>query len=117
MEKNRSYKRRYKFISIALYKEEGYLLSDVTYVQCNMNTGNINIYDAIKFKKKLFEFVPIFKRFSGPRINKFSAIAKNKMKELIEKNPSISSSEIIRATGYDWPIINRYYMTLKKIYR
>lgn len=35
------------------------------------------------------------------------------MRELIEKEPTISAQEIKRITGYNWPIIIRYYMKLK----
>ena len=35
------------------------------------------------------------------------------MRELIEKEPAISVQEIRNITGYNWPIIIRYYMKLK----
>jgi hypothetical protein len=118
MEKSRVNTRKNRSISIKLYEEDGNILSDVLVVQYRITTDNTFIYDVIKFKGNHFEFIPICKGSAGLRkMSKFSEIAKNKMEELIEKKPSISSSEIKYATGYHWSMINRYYMTLKKIYR
>jgi hypothetical protein len=111
------YDRRRKYISIKILKEEGCVLSDVILAQYNRNADNFNVYDAIKFGRWLCDLVPVFKRFSKPRVNKFSEAAKNKIKELIEKNNSISSTEIIQETGIDRSTVNRYYMSLKRIYR
>ena len=94
------YDRRYKYVSITILKEEGCVLSDAILVQYNRNADNFNIYDVIKFGRRSCEFVPVFKRFSKPRANKFSEATKNKIKELIEKNNSISITEITHETGY-----------------
>lgn len=108
------YRRKFKHISVNLFKEQGYILSDVLYIQYNVNAENINLYDIIYFHRKRL-FISICKTFSKPRrVHKRAEIAKNRMKELIEKNPTISSSEIKNITGYDWYIIIRYYMELKK---
>jgi len=97
-----------------LFEEQEHILSDVLYIQYNVNAENINIYDAIYFRRKGL-FIPICKSFSRPRrAHKNADIAKNRMKELIEKEPMISASKIKNITGYDWYIINRYYMRLKK---
>lgn len=112
------YDRRCKYVSVKILKEEGYILSDVILVQYNSNADNFNMYDVIKFGRWKCDFVPVFKRFSKPRKpNKFAETAKSKIKELIEKNNSISMAEIMHETGYDKYIINRYYMFLKRIYR
>ena len=112
------YIRRRKYVSVKILKEEGYTLSDVIFVQYNSSADNFNIYDVLKFGRWLCEFVPVFKRFSKPRRkNKFSEAAQNKIRELIEKNSSISITEIMRETGYDQSKIIRYYMSTKRIYR
>lgn len=117
MENSRVRNRRCKSISTKIYEEEGYTLSNILFVQYNMNTDNMSTYDAINFRGKRCEFIPICKGFSRPRrMRKSSEIVKNKIRELIENDRDISSNEIRRVTGYGISIINRYYMTLKKIY-
>jgi hypothetical protein len=114
---NTRYDRRRKYVSIKILKEEGCVISDVMLIQYNRNADNFNIYDVIRFGRWFCDFVPVFKRFSKPRVNKFAETAKNKIKESIEKNNSISSTEIMQETGIDQSIINRYYMSLKRTYR
>ena len=110
--------RKYRSISIKMYEEDDHMLSDVLVLQHRTTTDNTFIYDVIKFKGNHFEFIPICKELSILRKkSKISEIAKNKMKELIEKKPSISSRELKCITGYHWSMINRHYMSLKKIYR
>ena len=97
-----------------LFKEEGHNLSDVIFVQYNVNADNLNIYDLICYQRKRSAFYRICKSFSKPkRPHKFAEIARNRMRELIVKEPTISASKIKHITGYDWHIITRYYMTLK----
>ena len=107
------YRRKFKHISVKLFKEQEHTLSDALYIQYNVDAENLNIYDVIYFHRKRL-FVSICKSFSKPRrVHKCAEIAKNRMKELIEKEPTISSGEIKNITGYDWYIITRYYMRLK----
>ncbi len=114
MNDENSYKRQFKYISVKLFKEEKHIVTDVLYFQYNVNADNINIYDIICFQRKRANFIPICKSFSKPRRqNKFAEIAKNRIKELIEKEPTISSNKIMLITGYDCHIITRYYMKLK----
>ena len=41
MEKKIIYKRKYKYVSIKLFKEEGYILSDIIFIQYNVNIDNL----------------------------------------------------------------------------
>lgn len=98
--------------------EEGYMLSDVLCFQYNINTDNTSVYDVVNFRKKMSAFVTVCKGFSRPRrVCKSAEIVKNNIRELIEKNPSISINEIILITRYGRSIIDRYYMPFKKVYR
>jgi hypothetical protein len=112
--KRRFYKRKSKYISSKLFKEGGYDLSDVIYIQYNVNADNLTIYDLIGYRSKRAAFYRICKSFSkSKRPHKLAEIARNRMRELIAKEPNMSSHKIKQMTGYGWPIVTRYYMTLK----
>jgi hypothetical protein len=79
-----------------------------------VDIDNLNIYDTIYFQRKRSIFSKICKNFSKPkRQHKRAEIVENRMRKLIEKEPTISAQEIRCITGYNWPIITRYYMKLK----
>jgi hypothetical protein len=109
--------RIYRSISTKILEEDGYTLSEILSVQCNMNTSNILVYTSIHFRRKKLEHVHICKQFSGSRRRISSEIIKNNIREIIEKKPDISSLGIKRETGYCISTVNKYYMLLKKIYR
>jgi hypothetical protein len=109
--------RRHKSISTNFDTEEGYALSDVLHFQYNKDTDSMSIYDVVNFRRKTSVCFTICKSFSKPRrMRKSAVIAKNRIGELIEKNPSISINEIYLITRYGKSIISRYYMSFKKIY-
>ncbi len=66
MEKQR-YRRKYKYISIRLFKEEGHILSDIIFIQYNVDIDNLNIYDTICLQRKRSIFNKICKNFSKPK--------------------------------------------------
>lgn len=113
-DEKKNYKRKFKYISVRLFKEERHILSDIVFIQYNVNADNLNIYDLICYRRKRTAFCKICKSFLKPKKpDKNNEIARNRMKELIEKEPTISARKIKQITGYDWHIITRYYMKLK----
>lgn len=104
-------------VSTKILEEDGYTLSEILSVECNTNTINIFVHTSIHFRGKKLEHVHICKQFSGSRRRISSEIIKNRIREIIENKPDISSLGVKRETGYCMSTINKYYMLLKKIYR
>lgn len=108
-------RRRRKDISTRISTEDGNVISDILHASCRLddnghdNIMSIRVYTNYREKKVLS--IKICKEFTKSR----DEIAKNTIRELIEKEPKISCCEIRRMTGYGWQTVSRHYMLLKKI--
>lgn len=112
MEKNRSRSNlRRKNISIRILEEDGYMISEILYVQYCANTDNImGIHTLISYRERRILQTQICKEFSKRR----DEIAKDMIRKLIENDHNVSCYGIRRVTGYGLATISRHYMSLKK---
>lgn len=106
--------RKFKYISIKLFREEGYLSTDILHFQYHPISDTINVYEVLSFNKQRIIYNKICERFVKKSKSSRPDEIKNNMRELIRKEPTISAQKIKEVTGYNWHMVTRYYMILKK---
>jgi hypothetical protein len=106
-------RRRHKNISTRISTEDGIVISDILRVSCRLDDNGIDSIVRVytNYREKRVFSIQICKEFTKNR----DEIAKNIIRELIEKEPKMSYNEIKRTTGYGWQTVSRHYMPLKKI--
>ena len=109
----KEYKYNYKrgSLCIPLFDEDGIVLYDCLFTYNNLDVDSLQIYNRLRFNRKCVAGFPICYSFTD---TKCEESVRSRMIELIQKNPNISSSELVNITGHSKPTIIRHYMTLKK---
>lgn len=103
------YKR--KFLSIQLPDEDGTVFYDCIFIYNNVDIGSLQIYHRLRFGRKYVVGFPICYSFTDTNCEK---AVRNRMIELMQKNPNLSSSELVKITGHSKSTITRHYMVLKR---
>jgi hypothetical protein len=104
------YNCKYRTLSIPLFDEDGKILYDCICICNNLDVGSLHIYDKLRFRTYITSF-PICYDFTD---TKCEEAVRSRMIYLMQKNPYISSSEIIKITGHSNSTIIRHYMTLRR---
>lgn len=105
------YDYRYKTLSIPLFEEDKTIIYDCLCIYNNTDVNSLQIYNRIRFDRKYVMGFPICYSFTD---TKCEEAVRSRMKEIMQKNPHVSSSELIKITGHSRPTIIRHYMTLKR---
>ena len=109
--KRYKYNYRRRSLSIPLFDENGTIIYDCIFIFNNLDVDSLQIYNRLRFNRKCIVGFPIC--FSFTDTNCEEAV-RSRMIELMQKNPNISSSELVKITGHSKPTIIRHYMTLKR---
>lgn len=104
------YGYKYKTFAIPLFEEDGIILYDCLSI-CNNKDVKLLIYNRMRFYRKYVIGFPICYSFTDTNCEE---AVRSRMKEVMQKNPCVSSSEIIKITGHSSSSIVRHYMTLKR---
>jgi hypothetical protein len=107
------YNYKYRTLCIPLFDDDGKILYDCLYVYNNLDVGSLQIYDKLRHHGNYITSFHIGYNFADTRCEK---TVRNRMIELMQKNPNISLSEIVKIIGHSKPTIDRHYMILKRGY-
>ena len=102
---------RRKFLSVPTFDEDGTILYDCILIYNNLDVGSLQIYNRLRFGRKYVVGFPICYNFTDTNCEK---AVKSRITELLQKNPNLSSSELVKITGHSKATIARHYMTLKR---
>lgn len=105
------YKCNYKTFSIPIIDEDGTMLCDCLFICNNLDVGSLQIYDKLRFSRRYIVCFPICYSFTD---TKCEGAVRSRMMDLMQKNPYISLSELIKITGHSKSTIIRHYMILKR---
>ncbi len=94
-----------------LFEEDEIILYDCLFIYNNLDADSFYIYNRMRFGRKYITSFPICYSFTDVRCEE---AVKYRMKEIMQKNPNVSSSDIIKITGHSSSTIIRYYMILKR---
>ena len=94
-----------------LFEEDEIILYDCLFIYNNLDADSFYIYNRTRFDRKYVTSFPICYSFTDVRCEE---AVKYRMKEIMQKNPNVSSSELIKITGHSRPTIIRHYMILKR---
>jgi hypothetical protein len=109
--KKYKYSYKYRTLSIPLFDNGGTILYDCISVCNNLDVGTLQIYNRLRFSRRYIIGFPICYSFTD---TKCEEAVRSRIIELMQKNPNISSSELINMTGHSKPTISRHYMILKR---
>ncbi len=104
-----NYKR--KTLSIALCEIEGKIFYDVLFFVNNSDIDTFQIYNRLRFARKLIIGFPICYGFTNTTCED---AVRSRMETLLRKNPKFSIIDIERITGHSRSSIVRHYMSLKR---
>jgi hypothetical protein len=109
--KKYKYSCKYRTLYIRLFVEDGKTLYDCIFVCNNIDVGSLQIYDKLYFSRRFVVCFPICYSFTD---TKCEEAVRSRMMDLMQINPYISLSELIKITGHSKPSVIRHYMTLKR---
>lgn len=108
--KKYKYNCKYRTLSIALFDDDG-ILYDCIFVCNNLDVGSLQIYDKLRFSRRIVVCFPICYSFTDAKCEE---AVRSRMMGLMQINPYISLSELVKITGHSRPSVIRHYMTLKR---
>jgi hypothetical protein len=113
MKKMKEYRYNYKCrsFSVSLFDEDGTVLFDCIFIYNNLDTDSLLIYDRLRFDRKCVIGFPICYSFTD---TKCEEAVRYRMVELLQKNPHLSLSELVKITGHSRSTTTRHYMFLKR---
>jgi hypothetical protein len=97
-------------LSIPLFDEDGSILYDCLFIYNNLDVDSLQIYNRLRYRKTCIIGFPICYSFTDTNCGE---AVRSRIIELMQKNPNISSSELVKITGHSKPTIIRYYMNIK----
>jgi hypothetical protein len=107
----RKYKYKRKSLFILLFDEDETLLYDCLFIYNNLDVGSLHIYNRLCFGGKCVVGFPICFSFTD---TKCEEAIRSRLIELMQINPYLSSSELVKITGHSKSTITRHYMILKR---
>ena len=111
MKPKHKYNCKYRTLPIQLFCEDGKMFYDCICIRNNMDVGSIQIYDKLRSSRDCVVCFPICYSFTG---TKCEEAVRSTMIDIMQKNPCISLSELVKITGHSRPSIMKHYMTLKR---
>lgn len=107
--------RKAKNLNISLFKIKEYRLSTTLQILCDRTKDKENIYTSSHFVYKNKRIHVSSNRYRHKAIqNKECENIETKIKELMEKNKSISTKEISKQTSLSKHMIGKFYMKLRR---